>query len=206
MIYHFSLEGNIGAGKTTLINQLRNELHTIDGIPVIYLDEPVDLWQSIRDNITGDNILEKFYQDQKRYAFQFQVLVLTTLSDQLRKIKETHSDCIVITERSMKCSLYVFAQLLFDDTKLTKIEYEILDLLFSELNMNHELCGILYLPTDPGECHRRIIKRNRPGEDIDLHYLNSLDMYYDKWLVDEDVFCIKDDLNDMVEYIKYRIE
>ena len=36
--------------------------------------------------------------------------------------------------------------------------------------------------------------------------MDKLDMYYDKWLVDEDVFCIKDDLNDMVEYIKYRIE
>ena len=46
----FSIEGNIGAGKTTIINHLKQLF------PDVYLvEEPVSEWQ----NINGENILEK---------------------------------------------------------------------------------------------------------------------------------------------------
>ena len=44
------------------------------GVPV---KEPVDIWETVRDE-DGKTILEKFYQDSKKYAFQFQVMALTT--------------------------------------------------------------------------------------------------------------------------------
>ena len=54
----FSIEGNIGSGKSTLIENLKKYETSF-----IYLPEPVDLWNEIKDS-SGVTILEKYYQDQ----------------------------------------------------------------------------------------------------------------------------------------------
>ena len=51
----FSVEGNIGSGKSTLIKHLKEKLKTISGIKIVYLEEPVDIWQTIK-NKQGDNM------------------------------------------------------------------------------------------------------------------------------------------------------
>ena len=100
MIYHFALDGSIGAGKSTLIEQLKTNMLNINQLPVVYLPEPVELWQSLRNGVFDDNIIEKFYKDQSKYSFTFQVMALTTLRSQLRDIQNRYTDCILITERS----------------------------------------------------------------------------------------------------------
>lgn len=57
-----SVEGNIGAGKSTLLSLLDMEV----------IKEPVDEWE----NTGGKNILEKYYEDPKRWAFTFQLNAL----------------------------------------------------------------------------------------------------------------------------------
>ena len=49
VFYIFSVDGNIGSGKSTLIKKLKKELIKIYNINVIYLQEPVDEWKSIKD-------------------------------------------------------------------------------------------------------------------------------------------------------------
>ena len=41
MVYIFSIEGNIGSGKSTLVRVLSKNLHHIAETPVIYVQEPV---------------------------------------------------------------------------------------------------------------------------------------------------------------------
>jgi deoxyadenosine/deoxycytidine kinase len=60
-----SIDGNIGSGKTTFINELKKQ--NLDN--VIFIDEPVDLWSKII--IDNETILQKFYQDQKNTLLVF---------------------------------------------------------------------------------------------------------------------------------------
>jgi deoxyadenosine/deoxycytidine kinase len=66
-----SIEGNIGSGKSTLLENLRkyygNNSH------IIFLKEPVDDWEKIQDK-QGNTILKKFYADQEKYSFPFQMM------------------------------------------------------------------------------------------------------------------------------------
>ena len=57
----FSIEGNIGSGKSTLVKKLKNYLKKhYYNYYIIYLQEPVKIWESIKDS-KGDSILKKFY-------------------------------------------------------------------------------------------------------------------------------------------------
>ena len=63
-----SIEGNIGSGKSTLLESLKNKYAS--NPRVVFLDEPVTMWDSIRDQ-EGITMLEKFYKDQEKYSFPF---------------------------------------------------------------------------------------------------------------------------------------
>ena len=61
-----SIEGNIGSGKSTLLENLKKNVDKNNN--VIFLKEPVDEWNKIKDE-NGVTILEKFYSDQEKYSF-----------------------------------------------------------------------------------------------------------------------------------------
>ena len=58
-----SIEGNIGSGKSTLLSNLRQ--HYENNSNVVFLKEPVDEWEKIKDE-NGETILKKFYADQEK--------------------------------------------------------------------------------------------------------------------------------------------
>ena len=67
----FAIDGNIGSGKSSRVNDLKKYLK---GNPsFIFLQEPVDDWNSIKTS-DGITILEKFYSNQEKYAFSFQMM------------------------------------------------------------------------------------------------------------------------------------
>ena len=43
-----SIEGNIGAGKTTILNELQNKYK--DNKEIVFIREPVDLWEDFTDS------------------------------------------------------------------------------------------------------------------------------------------------------------
>ena len=67
----YSIEGNIGSGKSTLVNMLKIEQENNKNI--VFMDEPVCIWESIKDK-EGTNIIEKFYGNTPKYAFSFQMM------------------------------------------------------------------------------------------------------------------------------------
>ena len=77
-----SIEGNIGSGKSTLVEYLKS-LGTY-----IFVDEPVSEWLSIKDK-DGSNALECFYKDQKENAFSDILYgIMATDSDLKNRMKE----------------------------------------------------------------------------------------------------------------------
>ena len=83
MVSIFTIEGNIGSGKSTLITILKKSNTALKHIPIIYLPEPVAIWESIKDS-KGKNIIEKYYQNQEKYAFSFQMMAYISRIHQLR--------------------------------------------------------------------------------------------------------------------------
>lgn len=68
------VEGNIGTGKTTFLNMLNYYLKDFESLNLdarIVL-EPVDEWMDTKDS-DGSNILQKFYSNQKRFSYIFQM-------------------------------------------------------------------------------------------------------------------------------------
>ena len=90
-----SIEGNIGSGKSSLLANLKTYLGN-EHI-VIFLKEPVDEWSNIKDK-DGVTILEKFYSNQTKYSFSFQMMAyisrLKILKDTINQIQSTHNELI----------------------------------------------------------------------------------------------------------------
>lgn len=195
-----SIEGNIGSGKSTLLSNLKE--HFKDNDFILFLKEPVDEWSNIKDehNVT---ILEKFYQDQSKYSFPFQMMAyvsrLKLLRTAIKDIQEKHSKSIdkknryfIVTERSLFTDKMVFAKMLYDSGKIELINYNIYLSWFDTFKDEYSVDKIIYVKTDPDICHARIVKRNRDGEtNIELDYLKSCSDYHDHMLnvLDEECVC-----------------
>lgn len=96
-----SIEGNIGSGKSTLLANLKRTLKNAPN--VVFLKEPVDDWETIRDK-EGKTMLQKFYGNQEKYSFAFQMMAYISRLALLKEtIKET-PDAIIISERSLYVS------------------------------------------------------------------------------------------------------
>lgn len=175
-----SIEGNIGSGKTTLLQNLKNEYKNNDQI--IFLKEPVDEWNNIKDS-NGTTILEKFYLDQEKYSFPFQMMAyisrLNLLCDNLKKL-DPSKKYTIITERSLNTDKYVFAKMLFESGKMEDVCYQIYLNWFDAFSKNLPINKIIYVKVDPETCHNRIKKRSREGEEtISLDYLIKCSKYHD---------------------------
>ena len=183
-----SIEGNIGSGKSTLLANLKK--HFKNNKHVVFLKEPVDEWSKIKDenNIT---ILEKFYIDQEKYSFPFQMMAyisrLKLLKDSIKEIKDTENDFetkyVIITERSLYTDKMVFAKMLYDTGKIEYINYQIYLNWFNTFADDFSVNKIIYVKTEPEICHQRITERHRDGEDnIPIDYLKSCSKYHDNML------------------------
>jgi deoxyadenosine/deoxycytidine kinase len=180
-----SIEGNIGSGKSTLLANLRSYYES--NSDVIFLKEPVDEWEKIKDE-NGTTILEKFYGDQDKYSFPFQMMAyvsrLKVLRDALKGIDRTQNRRIVIiTERSLYTDKMVFAKMLFDSQKIELINYKIYLNWFDTFSEEFPVNKVVYVKTDPEICHSRIMKRSREGEsNIPLEYLQNCNNYHNNML------------------------
>lgn len=190
-----SIEGNIGSGKSTLLANLKK--YYKNNPNVVFLKEPVDEWEKITDekNVT---ILEKFYTDQEKYSFPFQMMAyvsrLKVLRDALKEhvINSTTNDKkIFITERSLYTDKMVFAKMLYDSGKIEQINYKIYLNWFHTFSEDFLVSKIIYVKTEPERCHDRITLRAREGEDnIPLDYLKNCSTYHDEMLDNSKESCV----------------
>jgi len=180
-----SIEGNIGTGKSTIVQELHKRYQNSQEI--IFVKEPVDIWETIKDK-DGRTIIEKFYENQAQYAFQFQMMALTTRLSVLRKTIQENKLCkVVICERSIEADRNIFAKMLYDDGIISEIDYSIYNLLFKEYINQFNIDGFVYINSTAETCYNRVTKRSRTGENnIELSYLEKCKNYHDDWLCNLD--------------------
>jgi len=196
-----SIEGNIGSGKSTLLANLKKYFNKNTNI--VFLREPVDEWNKITDE-NGVTILEKFYADQYKYSFPFQMMAyisrLKLLRDTIKDIRTQHSKFlsyatnhnwelskptkyIIITERSLYTDKLVFAKMLYDTGKIEHVNYHIYLNWFETFAEEFPVHNIIYVNARPEICYGRIHKRAREGEEnIPLEYLESCHKYHEQML------------------------
>ena len=186
-----SIEGNIGSGKSTVINNLKEYYKSSDknNNKVYFLEEPVSEWVEIKDS-DGKNIIEKFYEDQEHYSFSFQMMAyISRLAMLKRAIKHCKEKGIklIICERSLQTDKNVFCKMLHDSGKIEDINFQIYNKWFSEFISDMPLIYYVYIKTEPKIAYERVLKRNRKGENISVEYLEMCSMYHDNWLVNGNV-------------------
>lgn len=205
-----SIEGNIGSGKSTLLENIKRNISNTNNNDIIFLKEPVDEWSKIKDE-NGVTILEKFYSDQMKYSFPFQMMAyisrlkllkdtLTRAKTDLMNMKENidpknnNVKIILFTERSLLTDKMVFAKMLYDTGKMEHINYQIYLNWFNSFADEFPVHKVIYVRADPKTCYQRISKRSREGEDkIPLEYLESCSNYHENMLDKSSSECVCQD-------------
>ena len=194
----FSIDGNIGSGKSRLVNELKN--YYKDNNKICFLQEPVEVWENIKD-INGNNILVNYYRDQKKYAFSFQMMAYISRLSLLNRAIKSNLYEIIITERSIETDKMIFAKMLYDLTIIEDIEYKIYNMWFKEFIEDLPKFKYIYVRTTPQICKERITKRNRLGENINIDYLEKCHSYHEEWLnLDVETILIIDGCKDYTIY------
>ena len=183
-----SIEGNIGTGKSTLLANLKTQImnqYPENAGKILFLEEPVDIWERFRDD-NGLTILEKFYTNQPRYAFTFQVMAYISRMSLLKNAIKNNPQCeTIIIERSLCADKNIFMDMLHDDGIVENIEYNIYKEWYHEFIGEYRMDAVIYLDSTPDICYSRIARRNRQGEGgIPLEYLTKCFNYHQRWLVD----------------------
>ena len=173
----FLLEGNIGAGKTSLGKILKASTR------FEFLEEPVAMW---REGFAS-NLFEAFYQDMERWSFTFQIMAFTTRAKTWSEILAKVQGDQVVLERSIYTDRNVFAKNLYAQGAMQDSEWQLYQQLWDFLALNY--CEtpdkILYLRTPAELCLERIKLRGRDEEQqMPLDYLKRLEDLHDEWLLE----------------------
>lgn len=165
MNYHFiAIEGNIGAGKTTLSHLLSKRLNA----------------RLLLEQFADNPFLEKFYESPKQYAFPLELFFMAERYKQLKDILHTKD-----MFQSVTISDYLFAKcLLFAKVNLPEEEFRLYQKLFDI--MQPQLLQpdiVIYLQAPMEKLQQNIKKRNRSYEQkIPAKYLSDLSETYAQFI------------------------
>jgi deoxyadenosine/deoxycytidine kinase len=177
----FSVEGNIGSGKSTFCKLFTDKYNNIDTCL-----EPVNDWINLKDDSSNKNILHNFYDDPKRWSYTFQNYAAITRVNNLTK--PTNKE-IKITERSIYTDKNVFAKSLYETGQMSSLEWKMYNEWYIWLeNILIEKMGkpsgFIYLRCDPEVSYKRLKIRSRNEEStVSQQYLEMLHSAHDDWLI-----------------------
>ena len=165
MNYHFiAIEGNIGAGKTTLSHLLSKRLNA----------------RLLLEQFADNPFLEKFYENQQQYAFPLELFFMAERFKQLKDVMHTQD-----LFQSVTVSDYLFTKcLLFAKVNLPEEEFRLYQKLYDI--MQPQLVQpdiILYLQAPLEKLQQNIRKRARSYEQkIPTDYLKALQETYGQFV------------------------
>ena len=161
-----TIAGNIGAGKSSLVARLSQELG----------------WQPFYEPVTNNPYLADFYEDMPAWGFHSQVYFLTHRLHVYHDLSESSSS--VILDRSLYEDAEIFAKNLYLNGNMSKRDYETYEALYQSL-----LCFlptpdlVIYLRASVTTLQQRIHLRGREYEkSIDQGYLSQLNKAYESWI------------------------
>lgn len=165
MKYNFvTIEGNIGAGKTTLANILSKQYNA----------------RLILEEFADNPFLPKFYENPDQYAFPVELFFMAERYKQLKDLLQTKD-----MFQSITISDYLFTKcLLFAKVNLQNDEFRLYQKLFDIINPQIVQPEILiYLHTPVNRLKENIKKRNREYEqNIPNDYLFQLQETYTQYI------------------------
>ncbi|CAG9830688.1 unnamed protein product [Diabrotica balteata] len=177
--FRVSVEGNIGAGKSTLIKYFQN----MPGIET-YL-EPLEWWR----NVDGHNLLDLMYSDVHEWLRVFQTYVqLTRLKIQTSK-PSSSSTTVQMFERSIQNNRFCFLEQAYRSGYIHGADYSVIDQWYRWIRANEDIALdlIVYLRSSPETVYERVKARKRPEENsLSLEYLKELHDSHERWLMSDD--------------------
>jgi len=180
--YIISLEGNIGAGKSSFLKILKQNLSDKSE----FIDEPVEEWLQIKNN-NNQNLLEVFYQDKKRWAYTFQNIAYITRMKRIIDTMQNTTKSIIFMDRSLEGDLNTFTKMLKEEGDIDDLEwvaYKKWNTMFTDLIGKNIQTKHIYLRCTPEIAYSRINKRARDEEhNIPFEYIKQLHLYHDNWLL-----------------------
>jgi deoxyguanosine kinase len=165
MNYHFiTIEGNIGAGKTTLAHLLSRHFNA----------------RLVLEEFADNPFLSKFYENPKQYAFPVELFFMAERYKQLKELIHTKDLFQQVT-----ISDYLFTKcLLFAKVNLPEEEFRLYQKLFEIINQQIIQPDILiYLHAPVNKLQSNIRKRKRSFEqDIPDEYLFNIQQTYTHYI------------------------
>ena len=165
MKYNFiTIEGNIGAGKTTLAYLLSKHFNA----------------RLILEEFADNPFLPKFYENQRQYAFPLELFFMAERYKQLKDLLQTKD-----MFQNVTISDYLFTKcLLFAKVNLPEEEFILYQKLFDIINPQVVQPDLLiYLHAPVNKLKENIKKRNRSYEGaIDAEYLFALQEIYTQYI------------------------
>jgi len=159
-----TIEGNIGAGKTTLANLLSQKLNA----------------RLILEEFAENPFLPKFYENPAQYAFPLELFFMAERYKQLKEMVHTKDMFQTVT-----VSDYLFTKcLLFAKVNLPEEEFRLYQKLFDIIHQQLVFPDILiYLHAPVSKLQQNIKKRNRSFEQsIPDEYLFNIQETYTHYI------------------------
>jgi deoxyadenosine/deoxycytidine kinase len=188
MKQYICIDGNIGAGKSTVLDELKSR-----GYWVFQEDLPNWNW-----------CLDLYYKDPKRWAFTLQMAILNSMTKQYDIIKNLPNDLVFIERSPASGMVFTRNSLLNGD--LTFPEFLLVENFYNRIGLISTKTFKINTPVD--ECLKRIKSRNRQCEqEISLLYLQQIDDEYNSldYKKNQNLYNISGSVSDIVDYIKSTI-
>lgn len=165
MKYHFiTIEGNIGAGKTTLAHLLSKRLNA----------------RLVLEEFDDNPFLPKFYENPQQYAFPLELFFMAERFKQLKDMLRTKD-----MFQSITVSDYLFTKcLLFAKVNLPEEEFRLYQKLFDIMHQQIVFPDVvIYLHAPVQKLQKNIKKRNRVYEqNIPDEYLFNIQETYTSYI------------------------
>lgn len=157
--------GNIGAGKSTLIEVLEKELGYIP------------IYEIVEEN----PYLSDFYRDMKKWAFSSQLFFLIKRFDFLKRVNASKG--ITLEDRTINEDVEIFARNLHEMGYISDRDWKTYIALFETFS-DHlpQPIGFVYLRASVSTLVNHVKRRGRSFENgISKEYLQRLNTLYEKW-------------------------
>jgi deoxyadenosine/deoxycytidine kinase len=163
---HIAVAGNIGAGKTTLSEQLSKHYK----------------WDVLYEDTNTNPYLSDFYNDMQRWSFNLQIYFLNSRYRQIMDIRK--GDRTVIQDRTIYEDANIFAPNLHDMGLMSSRDFENYLDLFDAMSKQVAAPDLLiYLKASIPTLVSHIHTRGRDYEgNMSLDYLKRLNQRYEDWI------------------------
>lgn len=166
MRHFIAVAGNIGVGKSTLVERLCARMG----------------WEPFFEGVIDNPYLEDFYADMAAWSFQSQVFFLARRLRDLRHLMDIPRT--VVQDRTVYEDAEIFARNLYLQGSIADrdwLTYQELYSAMTELLPPPDL--IIYLEASVRTLSQRIARRGRNFEkEISLEYLGRLNLLYKEWI------------------------